>query len=296
MILKRIRNVVVRNIRGRGIGPLFRMFEALGLHVMPVHFYSPIPRTRDLTDELFERVSECIGVDWNDHVQQQYLDDVFPRFGREVEFYKNPGLSPADAAVLHAMIRHHKPAKMVEIGGGFSTEIAARACVMNADEGHPCELVAIEPYPGSRLRGGFPGLSCLIDKRLEDVPLDEILGCDLLFIDSSHVVKIGGDVNRAILQIVPRLKPGAIVHWHDIILPNEYWKDWVRGDRLFWSEQYLLQAFLMYNKVFEIIWASRYMHLCHADRIKKAMPFFDPGKHRIPSFWIRRKPPCHREP
>ena len=289
MAASRIRSFLIRNILGRGIGPLFRLFETLGLHVMPVHFYSPIPRTRDLTDELFERVSECAGIDWNDAVQQQYLDEVFPRFAGEVEFHKNPGLSPADAAVLHAMIRHHKPARMVEIGSGFSTEIAGRACVMNAEEGHPCELVAIEPYPALRLREGFPGLSRLIDERLEDVRLEEILDCDLLFIDSSHVVKIGGDVNREILQIVPRLKPGALVHWHDIILPNEYWKDWVRGKRLFWSEQYLLQAFLMYNEEFEIIWASRYMHLNHADRIRKVLPFFDPDEHRITSFWIRRK-------
>ncbi|MQF67068.1 class I SAM-dependent methyltransferase [SAR202 cluster bacterium AD-802-F09_MRT_200m] len=98
---------------------------------------------------------------------------------------------------------------MVEIGSGFSTRIAARACLMNASNQNPCELIAIEPYPDKALREGLPGLSKLIQMKVESIDLDEIMDCDLLFIDSSHLVKTGGDVNYEILEIVPRLKPGG---------------------------------------------------------------------------------------
>jgi len=100
---------------------------------------------------------------------------------------------------------------------------------------------------------------------------------------------MGGDVNYEILEIVPRLKPGAIVHWHDILLPGEYWKDWVTRDHNFWTEQYLLQAFLQFNQDFEIIWASRFMSVNRAEAVQSTFPGFSPDKSRITSFWIRRK-------
>ena len=100
---------------------------------------------------------------------------------------------------------------------------------------------------------------------------------------------MGGDVNNEILDIVPRLKPGAIIHWHDILLPGEYWKDWVTRDKNFWTEQYLLQAFLQFNREFEIIWASRYMSLNRTAALLSTFPNFEPSQSRITSFWIRRK-------
>jgi len=268
-----------------------RAFECLGVHVMPVHYYSPLPPRADLPDSLFERLSDCVGVDWNAAGQQRYLKEVFPTYAREVEFERNAGLSVVDAAILHAMIRHHKPKKIVEIGSGASTRFSARACVMNAREGHESALIAIEPYPGEALRAGFPGLTRLIEAKVQDVALDEVADADLVFIDSSHVVRIGGDVIYEILEIVPRLKTGALVHWHDIVLPGEYWKDWVKGRNWFFAEQYLLHAFLQFNREFEIVWASRYMHLKHAEAITKVFPYFQPDAHRITSFWVRRIAP-----
>jgi hypothetical protein len=281
----------MRNAAARVVRPFYGLFEVLGFHVMPVHFYSPIPPTRDLTDDVFARVSDCVGVDWNLPGQQRYLTEVFPKYVREEEFPVNPGLSPVDAAILHAMIRHHKPRKMVEIGSGFSTQFAARACFRNAQEGCPCELIAIEPYPAGFLKKGFPGLSRLIESKVEKVPLKDVVDCDILFIDSSHVVRIGGDVNYEILELLPRLKTGALVHWHDILLPGEYWKGWVMNRHFFFTEQYLLQAFLQFNSVFEVAWASRYMNLNHLEDVRQTFPFFDPhhDDHHITSFWVRRK-------
>lgn len=267
----------------------FRFWETFGLHITPDKFDYPIPSTKDLPDDIFLRKSECIGMDWNVKEQEYYLKNMFPKYATEVEFERNEGLSLVDAAIYHAMIRHKKPKKIVEIGCGSSTRFAAHACVMNESEGASCELVAIEPFPNKELQKGFPGLTRLIEARAQSVELKEFEDCDLLFIDSSHVVKINGDVNYEILEIIPRLKKDCLIHFHDILLPGEYWKDWVKGNKWFWTEQYLLQAFMQFNSDFEIIWASRYQHLNNELMIRKIFPYFEQNKHRITSFWIRRK-------
>lgn len=267
----------------------FETWERLGLHVTPVHYFSPIPATRDLSDALFERRSACVGLDWNDAVQAWYLREVFAAYAGEIEPAENTGLSPVDAAILHAMIRHHRPRRLVEIGGGESTRFSAHAAVMNRKDGAPLTMITVEPYPKADLRAGLDGLDRLIEQPVQAVDLTLFETADLVFIDSSHTVRIGGDVVHEILEIVPRLPSGALVHFHDILLPGEYWRDWVRGKRYFWAEQYLLQAFLAFNRDFEVVWASRYMHLHHADAIRAVFPYFDPVHHRITSLWIRRR-------
>lgn len=279
----------IRRLIGRLSLKLFRFWEFWGIHVVPDHYYYPIPSTRDLDDALFERKSECVGLDWNVATQTHYLNNVFPQFALEKEFKKNPGLSLVDAAILHSMIRHRKPQKMIEIGSGHSTQIAANACLMNEEEGAPCELIVIDPYPRLRLEDRFPGLTELRKQKVQSISVKEFEDCDLLFVDSSHVVMIGSDVNYVQLEIMPRVKRGCLIHFHDILLPGEYWKDWVREHHLFWSEQYLLWAFLLFNDTFEIIWASRYMHLRDSGSIKAVFPYFEPEQHHITSFWIRRR-------
>ena len=282
---------VLKKIIGKTVLSGFELWEKFGLHITPDKFDYPIPSTKDLTDDIFLRESDCIGMDWNVDKQEYYLKNIFPKYATEVEFERNEGLSLVDAAIYHAMIRHKRPEKIVEIGSGSSTRFAARACIMNESEGVHCDLVAIEPFPTKVLRKGFPGLARLIENKVQSVALNEFENCDLLFIDSSHVVKIGGDVNYEILEILPRLKKDCLVHFHDILLPGEYWKDWVMGNKWFWSEQYLLQAFMLFNRDFEIIWASRYQHLNNELMIKKIFPYFESEHrdHRITSFWIRRK-------
>ena len=282
--------MIARRIFQKAASLLFSKFEFLGFHVTPTAYDSPIPVTDELYEELFDKESACIGLDWNLNVQHKYLRKVFSQYAAETDFANNPNLSLVDSAILHAMIRHHKPEKIVEIGSGWSTLIAARSCDMNRAMGLPCQQVAIDPFPKRFLRASLPSSVRLVEKTVQTVGLEDIVDCDLLFIDSSHVVKIGGDVNHELLEIVPRLKPGALVHWHDILLPGEYWKTWVKDKHYIWSEQYLLQAFLQFNQEFEVIWASRYMHLNSPEAITAAFPFFDRQNHRISSFWIRRKP------
>jgi len=140
------------------------------------------------------------------------------------------------------------------------------------------ELIAIEPYPNEVLRRGFPGLSRLIPRKVEEVDLsqfDELKQNDILFIDSSHVLRIGNDVQYEYLEVLPRINKGIIIHIHDIFLPMEYPKNWVLKMHRFWSEQYLLQAFLAFNSAFEILWAGSYMHLRHPDQLEKAFSSYN---------------------
>src|SRR4029077_17078568 len=173
-----------------------------------------------------------------------------------------------------------------EVGSGFSSLILGNAAARNDSSG----LICIEPFPRDFLRDGFPGLQSLIEKNVQNIGLEffsQLDSRDILFIDSSHTVKIGGDVNYLFLEVLPRLKPGVIVHVHDIFLPRDYRRDWVMDEFRFWTEQYLLQAFLMFNSDFEVLMANSYLSHYYEEDLKAtypSLPSWDGG-----SFWMRRK-------
>jgi predicted O-methyltransferase YrrM len=282
----------------------FALWERRGFHALPVHFTSPVPDTRALPPALWERTSAAVGIDWNERAQLALLAtlrdayraeyDAFPTERSDDPFrftLANASFGPIDAEVLHAMVRHLEPRRVIEIGSGHSTLLIAAALERNRAEGHPGELIAIEPYPDRRLARGFPGLSRLIAQPVQDVPLAEFeaLGArDILFIDSSHVLKIGSDVQVEWLEIVPRLAPGVVVHVHDIFLPAEYPRTWVLDAHRFYGEQYLLQAFLAFNRAFEVLWAAQYMCLRHPEAVRGAFRSVAGRPLSAGSFWIRR--------
>ena len=178
------------------------------------------------------------------------------------------------------MVRHFQPRLIIEVGGGFSSLIVGEAAAKN----NSSALICIEPFPQEFLRRRFPGLHSLIEKRVEDVDLDffsQLGPGDILFIDSSHTVKIGGDVNYLFLEVLPRLKPGVIVHVHDIFLPFDYRRDWVMEEFRFWTEQYLLQAFLTFNSEFEVLMANSYLSHSHKEDLKTTFPNFTPGAEAV---------------
>jgi predicted O-methyltransferase YrrM len=184
------------------------------------------------------------------------------------------------------MVRHFQPRSIVEIGSGFSSLILGEALTKNNEP----NLVCIDPSPQDFLRHNFPGLASLIEKRVQDVDFDffsQLNSNDILFIDSSHAVKIGGDVNYLFLEVLPRLKPGVIVHIHDIFLPFEYRRDWVMEQFRFWTEQYLLQGFLMFNSEFEVLMANSYLNHYHQEDLKASFPTL--SSWRGGSFWMRRR-------
>ena len=279
---------------------IFPEWERHGFHVTPVHFYQPIPDTQSLPETLWNRPSELVGIEMNDVMQLDLLRNYFPRFRHEYDqfpaeptdepgrFYLNNGLFDGiDALVAYCMIRHFQPRLIIEVGSGFSSLVAAEAIARNENSA----LICIEPFPLDFLRQGFPGLHSLIEKKVEDIDrnfFSQLESGDILFIDSSHTVKIGGDVNYLFLEILPRLNPGVIVHVHDIFLPFDYRRDWVMDEFRFWTEQYLLQAFLTFNSEFEVLMANGYLGHRYMENLKAAFPnspCWGGG-----SFWMRRRP------
>ena len=303
---------IVREVKWR-IGniifkKLFPLWESLGFHITRNHFYEPIPDTRELKDELWKKHSELIGIDMNEEGQLKLLSDFVSKFKNEYDhlplnwnknlepyeyFINNGAFESVDGEILYCLIRHFKPKKIFEIGSGYSTYLSAQAILKNKEEdsNYECELVAIEPYSNDTLKVGFPGLSKLIPKKVQEVPISEfkrLAENDVLFIDSSHILKIGSNAQYEYLEIKPRLNKGVIVHLHDIFLPAEYPKEWVLKDYRFWNEQYLLQAFLALNDSFEVLWAGSYMHLKHPDKLEASFSSYKRDERWPGSFWIRR--------
>jgi hypothetical protein len=267
--------------------------------VTPVHFYQPIPDTQSLADTLWKCPSDLPGLQINDATQLEFLQKIFPKFRDEYEqfpiispqdesgFYvNNRPFGRVDALVAYCMIRHFKPRLIIEVGSGFSSLILGKATEKNEASG----LICIDPLPRDFIRKGFPGLQSLIEKRVQDIELEffsQLKLGDVLFIDSSHTVKIGGDVNYLFLEVLPRLAPGVIVHVHDVFLPFEYRRDWILEEHRFWTEQYLLQAFLAFNSEFEVLVANSYLKHYHEEDLKAAFPTL--SRWESGSFWIRRR-------
>ena len=219
MKFKRIFLALLRPIYSIVFVRLFSLWESMGFHITPNHFYQPIPDTRTLKNELWLRQSELVGINMNEQKQIQLLNqflrfkdeyDTFPRnkTSKPYQYYLNShNFFAVDAEILYCMIRNFKPKKIIEIGSGYSTYLSGQAILKNEEEsGNKAELIAIEPYPNEVLRSGFPGFSKLISKKVEEIDLSEfnkLKENDILFIDSSHVLKIGNDVQYEYLEILP---------------------------------------------------------------------------------------------
>jgi len=273
---------------------LFPVWEQHGFHVTPVHFYQPIPDTRELPETLWKQPSDLVGINMNDAMQLDLLRNHFTKFRDECGNFPAeppPGqrrpFRGVDALAAYCMVRHFQPRLIIEVGSGFSSLALGQAAAKNKNSA----LICIDPFPSDFLRRGFPGLQSSIEEKIQNIDLkffSQLQSGDILFIDSSHTVKIGGDVNYLFLEVLPRLKPGVIVHVHDIFLPFEYRRDWVLDEFRFWNEQYLLQAFLTFNSEFEVLLANSYLNHYHQEDLKAAfrnLPSWAGG-----SFWMRRKP------
>ncbi|MFZ0384600.1 MAG: class I SAM-dependent methyltransferase [Solirubrobacteraceae bacterium] len=202
---------------------------------------------------------------------------------------RNPSYPLPDARVLFAVIRRLRPRSIVELGSGQTSRVIAQACRLNAADGHTTTYRAFDPYP-TVIDRGLPGLTELLNLEAQAVP-EQVFGAlrsgDVLFVDTTHTVKLGSEVNRIVLDVLPLLAPGVLVHFHDISLPYEYPRYLIEDYGLYWAEQYLLHAFLCMNPGFETICAVQ--ALCRARpefaRAVGLAAFGETGG----AFWIRRK-------
>jgi hypothetical protein len=205
----------------------------------------------------------------------------------------NSFFSSVDSEILYAMIRHLNPKRIVEIGSGYSTLIMVQALAVNAEVGATAHIRCIDPFPRDFI-GQLAGRGQieLIREPIERAflhALDDLSPGDVLFIDSSHALRTGGDVYWAFLEIIPRLCPGCYIHVHDIFLPHDYPRKWVLDNHWFWNEQYLLQGFLAFNTEFEVVLALAWLHYLHSDRLIRSIPSYDPATVLPGSFWMRRR-------
>ena len=285
----------------------FATWERRGYHVTPVHYYSPIPSTAELDETVWRGPRPPAGVDMREGEQLELLEAVSARYRSEYgRFPKHAGTSDCpfyidngyfvsvDAEMLYCLVRKHRPARIIEIGSGFSTLMTSLAIERNKQEDplYKCRFVAVEPFPNRDLLALSKNLSELIEAAVQRVPLErfrELEANDILFIDSSHVSRIGGDVNFEVLEVLPRLRNGVLVHVHDFFVPFEYPREWVTKNRWFWNEQYLLQAFLSFNSCFNVVWAASYMHWKFPDKVAAAFDSYDRSRTTPASLWIQRR-------
>lgn len=285
---------------------LMGMQRGLMLNPPPGHYYSPIVDVGDMrrrANELFAPPPRTLpGIDLNETGQLDLLAE-FERYYPDLPFshtkqpnrryyYQNGFYCQADGVFLYSIIRHFRPTRIVEIGAGFSS-----ACMLDTLDGldrTDTTLTFIEPYPDrllSIMRPSDHQRCTLIRSGVQEVDsivFAELDANDILFVDSTHVSKTGSDVNRIFFELLPRLRPGTLVHIHDIFYPFEYPCEWVTHRSGFgWNEAYLLRAFLMNNPAFEIIAFNTFLETFHTDRFAANMPVC--LENRGGSIWLRRK-------
>lgn len=271
-------------------------------HPVPIHFYHLVPEYELLPASYFQQKQDLPGVIMDMKAIQGCLNQL-GQFSQECDwpenktaaqpyYWKNPQFSYSSACVLHSIIRATQSRTVIEIGSGFSSMIAMAALKRN-DPSEQFRMHCVEPYPAKWLTEMSKPYLRLHAKPVQELPTDffaQLEPNDILFIDSSHVSKLNSDVNFLFLRILPRLKKGVIVHIHDIYIPYEYPRAHFWGDmKIFWNEQYLLQAFLSGNKDFSIIFPGYLMQTDFTADFKKVFPRYDPAIHRATSsFWMKK--------
>ena len=288
----------------RFIMPRFQQAtDRCGIALRSTHYYEPTYRESDLPP-VTTGERNLPGLDFREAEQLDCLRQC--RFRDELlaipvethgptEFgYDNLFYSFGDAEMLYNMIRLHKPMRIYEIGSGHSTLVARLAITANRaeDPAYACEHLCIEPYE-------MPWLeqcgATVVRERVETVDLslfDRLEAGDILFIDSSHVLRPGGDVLREYQEIIPRLAPHVLIHVHDIFTPREYPEEWLRNERRLWNEQYLVEAFLAYNTEFEMILALNWLKHHHFEALAAACPMLALHPQYEPrALWFRRALP-----
>ena len=278
-----------------------RAAERVGIQFVVKSFYSPIPDLRALPDDVFERRSALRGLDLRLDRQVALLEDELAPYlaefgppehpsGHPGEFhFTNGSYEAVDADLLYALVRHHKPRRVLELGSGHSTLVTCMAAARNKRDGYPTRVECFDPHP-SVVSAATPGVARLEPVPAQHVPLAEFQALeagDVLFVDTTHTVKLGGDVNFVVLDVLPLLAPGVVVHFHDVFLPREYPRVWVEDLGLVWAEQYLLQAFLAMNPGYEVLLSANALATERPDVLGPAVRSWRlcgmPG-----AFWIRR--------
>ena len=265
-ILKFVRRVGIWRM------PISRsIFNLIGVYPIRDHYYEPLFNHNKYLVHSLRQERDLTGVALNEAGQLDWLSSfnyadelveipITPK-ANSAYYYENPNFPQGDAECLYSMIRLKKPSIIIEIGSGFSTLMARLAIEKNKIENskYSCRHICVEPFEMAWLEE-TDGIEVL-RQRVEDLDIEMFsLLCknDILFIDSSHMIRPQGDVLTECLKILPALNSGVLIHFHDIFTPFDYPDNWLLDEVKFWNEQYLLEAFLSCNKKFEIILAFKF--------------------------------------
>lgn len=270
----------------------------------PGHFYSPLVDVSDpyviqtVRGRLAAQPPNHVGIDATRMktllerlaIHHQRFPFSQNRTSSHRYYYDNPFFACHDGSVLFSMLLEFRPRQIIEIGCGFSS-----ALMLDTNDqffGGALELTLIDPQLETVSRTFEPHgatRATLLPHRVQDIPI-ELFGRldanDILFIDSSHVLKTGSDVNYYLFEILPRLKPGVLIHVHDILYPFEYLTEWALDEKRSWNESYALRAFLQYNDSFEIVYWNNFVFHRLTDDLARLMPLC--MKNEGGSLWLRR--------
>ena len=272
----------------------------MNVGVFPVrnHYYEPQFDNRNPKID-FSQDRHLPGIDWNGAGQLEMLErfryshelvDIPQDKPNSLKFYLNNGtFESGDAEYWYQFIRSIKPMRIFEVGSGNSTLMALNAIRKNHDDDptYKCEHICIEPFEMPWLEES--GVSVIRDK-VENVELSyfsQLQENDILFIDSSHMIRPQGDVVFEYLELLPSLNKGVFVHAHDIFSPKHYPKRWLQDEIWFWNEQYVLEAFLSYNSSWQIVGALNYLHHNQYNRLQSVAPFLTSDREPA-SFYIQK--------
>jgi hypothetical protein len=275
------------------------------LWVPPGHFYSPIVDARDDAVQRAMDVEACpnqalevFGIDegtllgWFNLIAEHYAEQPFPgQPSSECRYYYgNPNFPLADALALLIFMVRLRPRRFIEVGSGYSSCAAIDVNERYLERG--VAFTFIDPHPELALeligsRSGYA--SCFLGSRLQNVPTEvfaELEDNDILFIDSSHVSKTGSDVLHYLFRVIPSLKPGVIVHIHDIFYPFEYPRAWIEDENRSWNEAYIIRAYLHNDSSIRILYWSDWFYKCRRSLVESRMPLC--VTHRGGSLWIQK--------
>jgi Methyltransferase domain len=291
----------------------FFLLDRIGVHVMPKHFYTTVSDYSWLRANraAWDGPNELRGIEWDLEAQLAWLQEHcaptlsetigLQRYNRLELSHYGPGFGPIESQVLHGFIRSVKPPRVIEVGSGCSTAVMIEAAELNAAEGHPAiDFTAIDPYPLETTRA-LPNVK-VVPSFVQTASLtefDRLEAGDLLFIDSSHAVKIGSDVVHLFLSVIPRLKPGVYIHIHDINLPYAYSRTSF-VDYFGWQETALIIALMTNNSKLKPLASLSAMHYGKTKEFGQLFPDYRPqendaglrsgdwvGKHFPDSLWLR---------
>ncbi len=269
------------------------------LQLFPDFFYAPVFAPADLSPEVWAGTFPDCGT-WDLDAQRAFLSET-PSFAEELSalpyerpesdptayFWGNDQFSHSDASLYYALLRRFRPGRIVEVGAGHSTKLAARAVRANGAGA----ILCIDPHAPAWLSGLEPRVEVQATP-VQETPDETFLGLgagDVLFIDGSHISKTGSDVNHLFLRILPRLAKGVIVHVHDICLPFEYPRYWSEQTLCYWNEQYVLAALLANSAKYEILLGIHYLQKADPASLASYVPRVEGVMAGGGSLWIRAK-------